>query len=69
MTDSEFYIYMVDVAERLEVLANFLSCSVQLSSMARYNEPYKIKFMIDSIIRDELLAMSGGIIDDINENN
>lgn len=67
MEDSEIYDYMVDVAERLESLSNVLSCSASLSSMSRINEPYKIKFMLDSIICDELLAISGKIIDDINE--
>lgn len=67
MDKSEFYAYMVDVAERLEVLSAILSKSVELASKSRINQPVKIKYMIDSIISDELLAMSDCIIDDIKK--
>lgn len=67
MKDSEFHDYLVEIAERLEVLSNILSCSASISSMSSVNEPYKIKFMLDSIIRNELIAMSSAIIDDINK--
>ncbi|MDE5583644.1 MAG: hypothetical protein K2J08_08060 [Ruminococcus sp.] len=59
--------YLIDIARRLEALANILSVSATLSSISSVNEPCHIKFMIDSIIRDELIATSGQIIDDIKE--
>lgn len=67
MNDSEIRDYLVDIAERLESLSNVLSLSDRLACMSRINEPFKIKCMLDSIISDELLAMSSVIIDDINE--
>lgn len=67
MDKSEFYDYMVDVAERLEVLSVILSKSVELASKSRVNQPVKVKYMIDSIISDELIAMAGCIIDDIKK--
>lgn len=69
MNESKFRDYMVDVAERLEVLSVFLSKSVELASKSRINQPVKIKYMIDSIISDELLAMSDCIIDEIDKGN
>lgn len=67
MEDSEIYDYMIDIAERLEVLSNVLSFSGYISVNSSVNEPVKLKVMLDSIICDELLAMSGKIIDDINK--
>ena len=59
--------YLVDIAVRLEVFANVLSLSSDIMSNARFNEPARIKIMLDSIICDELKVLSGVIIDDIKE--
>lgn len=67
MEDSELCAYLVDIAERLEVLSNVLRFSTAVVSNARYNQPANLKRMLDSIICDELAVMAGEIIDDINE--
>lgn len=67
MEDSELRNYLVDIAERLEVLSNVLRLSTDVVSNARYNRPANLKLMLDSIICDELVVMAGIIIDDVNE--
>ena len=67
MSDDEIRAYLLDIAVRLEVFANVLSLSSDIMDNARFNEPARIKIMLDSIICDELKVMSGIIIDDITE--
>lgn len=67
MNDSEIRAYLLDIAVRLEVFANVLSLSSDIMDNARFNEPARLKLMLDSIICDELKVMSGIIIDDIKE--
>ena len=67
MNDSEIRDYLIDIAERLEVLSNMLCLSGHIASRSFVNEPVKLKMMLDSIVCDELVAMSGKIIDDIKE--
>ena len=67
MNDSEIRDYLVDIAERLEVLSNVLRLSGEVAIKARFNEPYRLKSMLDSIVCEELVVMSGIIIDDIKE--
>ena len=67
MNDSEIRDYLLDIAERLEVLSNVLRLSGEVAIKARFNEPHRLKAMLDDVVCDELALMSGMIIDDLKE--
>ena len=67
MNYSEIRLYLLDIAMRLEVLANVLHCSSDIVDNSRFEQPAFAKIVLDGIIYEELKAMSGMIIDDIKE--
>lgn len=65
MDNEDVVVYLTDIAERLECLCGFLAYSVHIANRSRYADFLKVKYMVDSIICDELTAMAGTIFDDI----
>lgn len=65
MGDEDIVSYLTEISRRLEALANVLSVSATLSSMSSVNEPHHIKWILDCIIRDELIATASQIAEDL----